>query len=140
MLFATCSLLGTTEDPATVLRPENTSTPPVSYDYDRLVREGLQQAPAVKGPNEAGGGEGNDEEGATWKHSWGGGDLDDDFIEKDEDEGWADIGTRIKVAGVPQASEVQVSVETDCAKFVKYLVPPREYRFRRQWWTAHWWD
>ena len=51
MLFPTCSLLGTKEDTATTLGPGNPKIPPVGYDYDELVREGLRQTLTVKGPN-----------------------------------------------------------------------------------------
>ena len=43
--------------------------------------------------------------GTTWERSRDGGDLDDNFMEGDEDEGRADLATRLKVAGVPQASD-----------------------------------
>ena len=46
-----------------------------------------------------------DEEGERSKRPQGGDDLDDDFMEEDKDEGWAGIGTGLKVAGAPQASD-----------------------------------
>ena len=46
-----------------------------------------------------------DEEGERSKRPRSGDDLDDDFMEEDKDEGWAGIGTGLKVAGVPQASD-----------------------------------
>lgn len=65
----------------------------------------LQQVLVVKGPNESGGGdEETDGEGETWKHAWGGDDPDEDFMEEYKDEGLAGVGTGLKVAGVPQAS------------------------------------
>lgn len=47
----------------------------------------------------------SDDESERWKRSRGGDDLDDDFMEEDKDEVWAGIGTGLKVASAPQASD-----------------------------------
>src|SRR5258706_5271104 len=122
----------TTEDSATTLGPDNPKPPlPIVDDYDQLVRElvfdkrsqpkdrtkteeeiaqeekeALEKAERARlrrmmGEED----EETDEEGERSKRPPSRDDLDDDFMEEDKDEGWAGIGTGLKVAGVPQASD-----------------------------------
>jgi nucleolar protein 14 len=122
----------TMEDSATALgsdRPKPAH--PVGDDYDQLVRElvfdkrsqpkdrtkteeeiaqeekeALEKAERARLRRMMGEeGEETDEEGERQKRPRGGDDLDDDFMEEDEDAGWAGIGTGLKVAGAPQASD-----------------------------------
>jgi len=44
-------------------------------------------------------------EGERRERSQGGDDPNDDFMEKYEEEGWAGIGTRLRIAGKPQESD-----------------------------------
>ena len=122
----------TTEDSATALGPEKPKPPPpVDDDYDQLVRElifdkrsqpkdrtkteeeiaqegkeALEKAERARLRRMMGeDGEETDEEDERRKRKRGGDNLDDDFIEEDNDEAWAGIGTGLTVAGAPQASD-----------------------------------
>ena len=122
----------TMEDSATALGPDNPKPPPpTGDDYDQLVRqlvfdkrsqpkdrtkteeeiaqeekEALEKAERARlrrmmGEED----EESDEDGERWKRPRGGDDLDDDFMEEDKDEGWAGLGTGLKVSGALQASD-----------------------------------
>ena len=122
----------TMEDSATALEPDNPKPPPpTGDDYDKLVRElvfdkrsqpkdrtkteeeiaqeekeALEKAERARlrrmmGEED----EETDEEGKRWKRPRGGDDLDDDFMEEDKGDGWAGIGTGLKVPGAAQDSD-----------------------------------
>jgi len=122
----------TTEDSVTALGPDNPKPPPpIGDDYDQLVRElvfdkrsqpkdrtkteeetaqeekeALEKAERARlrrmmGEED----EDTDEEDERRQRPRGGDDLDDDFMEGDEDNGWAGIGTGLRISGTLQASD-----------------------------------